>query len=332
MCPWPCATRKTTSRRVASWSSKAARSRCRACASKKTARAPGCMSPRRSSPIWTSASPADYAGGLGQGWPLAQGYTGLLDKVFAPTLDVAHRLLTLQGTALLGLLDGGNFIVDDLGRQRQPAGGKGHGVAMQLQRIHIDIADVVAGIVVARVERLVGRTAELLRLLLALQVFSPGKQTAKGDAFLEELRIVGAEVDLGTLRRRAAQVEIGLQQTLDRSRTGWPLQAEVRTVAIIDKVAEIRRRDHVEVQVGPDLLFLLVRQLAGVVGGTDQPRLFRAPPGEPYPIERVGLAHQHCHFQQRSATRAIVVDAGTFAHRIQVCADHHQIGRKSTRL
>ena len=51
---------------------------------------------------------------------------------------------------------------------------------MQLQRLGGEVAEVVAFVVVTRIVRLSGRTSVTLRLLLGLDVFSAGKQPAKG--------------------------------------------------------------------------------------------------------------------------------------------------------
>jgi len=105
-------------------------------------------------------------------------------------------LLDAHGAnALLGRC--GDLVIDHLGRQREPAGGEGQRITVQLQRLGGDVAEVVAFVVIARIERLAGCAAVTLRLLLGLDVLGTGEQTAEGDAVLEELRVVGAEVDLG---------------------------------------------------------------------------------------------------------------------------------------
>ena len=125
----------------------------------------------------------------------------------------------------------------------------------------------------------------------------------------------------------AAQAEVGFEQALDGGRAGRTLEAEVGTVAVIDEVAEVRRADHVEVQVGLDLLLLFRGEVLHVVGRAHQAGFLGAPPGEAHLVDRQRLGQQHGHLQLGGAARTVVVDTGAFEHRVEVRADHHHVVR-----
>ena len=99
---------------------------------------------------------------------------------------------------------------------------------LDLQGVLVDVGDAVALAVVALVVGLAGGAAVLLRLLFGLQALGAGEQAAEGDAAVEELGVVGAEVDLGAFRLLAAQAEVGFEQALDGGRAGRTLEAGAR--------------------------------------------------------------------------------------------------------
>ncbi len=106
---------------------------------------------------------------------------------------------------------------------------------------------------------------------------------------------------------------------------GGPGEPEGGAVAVVDEPHVVGRADHVEVEVQGDVGPLGVGQAGDVEVRADQARLLGAPPGEAHGVGGLDLAHLLGHLEDGRAARAVVVDAGTGEHRVEVGADHHDV-------
>ena len=112
----------------------------------------------------------------------------------------------------------------------------GDALGVEQVSLVVEVVDVVARQVVVLVVRLAGLAAEQLCLLLRLDNLGAGKETAGGDAVLDEGGVVGAAAELGGYERGVvARVEL-LKLLLNLGRAGGAGQVECAAVAVVDAV------------------------------------------------------------------------------------------------
>src|SRR6266508_6413660 len=150
------------------------------------------------------------------------------------------------------------------------------------------VVERVASQMVARVVLRAGGTAVDPLLLRSLDALSAGEQAARRDTRGDERAIVRAPVERRWLVRQPLRSEVVEEDLLDRSGAGRPNRAAAsRVVAGVDEAHEVRRADHVEVQVQLDLILLGLAETIHVERGADQAFLLTAPPGEAQLVARV---------------------------------------------
>ena len=128
------------------------------------------------------------------------------------------------------------------------------GVGHLVERRVAQVVDGVAGLVVARVVGDAGGAAVDRRLLSGLDALGAGEQATGGDAVVDEGEVVGASVELGRLGRQPLRGEVVEEHLLDSRRAVGPGGAEGRAVTVVHEADEVRRADHVEVEVHGVLL------------------------------------------------------------------------------
>src|SRR5919112_5045040 len=136
--------------------------------------------------------------------------------------------------------------------------------------------------------------------------------------------VVGASIELGRLGLQPLGGEVVEEYVLYRPRAVRPGGPEGVPVAVVDEPDEVRRADHVEVQVDGDVLLLPRGQLVDVVRGTVEPCLLGAPEGEADVVGRldVELLHLQGDLEDARYARAIVVYARPLGHGVEGCTHH----------
>src|SRR5690606_32878825 len=102
-----------------------------------------------------------------------------------------------------------------------------------------------------------------------------------------------------------------------------PFRSEGVPVTVVDEPNEVRRPDHVEVQVELVLLDVAFAQLRDVIVRTDQAVLFAAPECETHLVAWLVLRLRHLDgsFEDGRASARVVVDSGAFGNRVEVSPD-----------
>ena len=108
--------------------------------------------------------------------------------------------------------------VDRLGRVRERQRRERDQVAVDLERVQVDVLDGVAVLVVAGVELLAGGAAPDRLLLLGLDLLGSGEEAARGDAGQDERLVVAAAGELGVVVRLTDRGVVRLVEVLDRRR------------------------------------------------------------------------------------------------------------------
>ncbi len=170
------------------------------------------------------------------------------------------------GEALPALAVDGDGVRDGLGRG--------------LEGLLGEVGHVVGGGVVVGVVQRADRAAEHRGLLLRLRAVGARVEAAAGHAVVEEGPIVAAAVELGGDEGDVLRLVVVLEQLLGLGGAGGAGQVEGVPVAVVDPEDVVRRGDHVEVEIQPDLLELGSRRDVRVVLRPEQPLLLGRPPGE----------------------------------------------------
>lgn len=212
--------------------------------------------------------------------------------------------------------------VERLGIRRDRVG---DGPGVDQERLQVQVVHRVADAVVVLVVRHARRAAIQRRLRLRLDLLRPREQPARRDAHVQERPVVGAPAELGRLRRQLLAGEVSFEQRLRLGRSRGAAEVEGRPVAVVDAEEVVGRRDHVEVEVQPDLVQVLGRRLVDVVLGTEQTELLSRPPCEAHRVVDLVLGQLQRYLQDADRTGAVVVDAGTRLDRVGVSAHEDDV-------
>lgn len=161
------------------------------------------------------------------------------------SLELAIRPLH-DSTGLVALRDGAQVIRIRRNRKRG-------GLGVEQVRLVVQIVKRVALLVVIHVKGHTRFTTEQLRLFFGLDALSAREDSASWDAVRDEGLVVGAAIELGLNGALAETGEVVFEQLLDGITSWWTGEVKRRPVAIIKQKSIIRRRDHIKVQIQPDL-------------------------------------------------------------------------------
>ncbi|TKW49854.1 hypothetical protein CTA1_11184 [Colletotrichum tanaceti] len=188
--------------------------------------------------------------------------------------------------------------LERVGERGESAAG---GLCVEGERLPVDVVDGVAGQVVARV-------------VLALA----GEDGRGRDAELDETGVVGPGVELGVRDHLAVGLEV----------VGQQLGPDAAVVVRRELVDGVGRRDHVVVEVVLDLVGLLRAEVLGVVVRAHQAGLFGRPPREADLVGEPAVLLDGSHqLQQAGGAGAVVVDAGTLEHAVEMGPEHDDLVR-----
>ena len=152
-----------------------------------------------------------------------------------------------------------------------------------------------------------------------------------------EADVVGPTVERPTRALEALRAEPVVEDLLDLARAlrpGGVARGGV-AVAVVDPADVVGRREHVVVEHHVDLVDLALAEVLGVVGRADQAVLLGAEPHEADLVAElvVPVGHLLGLGEQRRRAGAVVVDARTRRHGVEVRADHDDVvGVAATRL
>ncbi len=201
----------------------------------------------------------------------------------------------------------------------------GRGVGHFVQRLEAHVGEGVAGKVVAGVVGNARGTAEHQRLVRRLDSFVTAEQSAHRDARPRKSPVTVAAFQRGGRHRQSLAGKVVVEYLFDGVRAARPGNRAVRAIPVEHEAHEIRRSDHLHFEVGGNFLDLIGRQLADVIVGSDQPGLFGPPPGKAHLVAGLDIEGSHLNgdLQERGGATAVVVDAGTLEHGIEVGPGHN---------
>eukprot|EP00160_Parvularia_atlantis_P015326 Unigene4302_Nuclearia_a/m.13149 Unigene4302_Nuclearia_a/g.13149 ORF Unigene4302_Nuclearia_a/g.13149 Unigene4302_Nuclearia_a/m.13149 type:complete len:534 (-) Unigene4302_Nuclearia_a:30-1631(-) len=205
---------------------------------------------------------------------------------------------------------------------------------LQVGRVHVrvDVAERVASLVVAAVVRYVGAAAKDVALGHGLDALGARLETRDGNARVEERLVVAAarhgHKDDGLLVQLVVREEHLLQRDGrgDDRRAG---RGQRRRRRVVQAAAVVGARDHVKVNVGDDLVRVVVGQgLRDVVPRALEPGLLGGPPAEAHAVvgRKLGAGVLDREHEVGRSTAPVVVHARPGVDRVEVRAgDDHRV-------
>lgn len=235
------------------------------------------------------------------------------------SLELAIRPLH-DSTGLVALRDSAQVICI---RRNRKCGGLG----VEQVRLVVQVIKRVALLVVIHVKGHTRFTTEQLGLFFSLETLSAREDSASWDAVRDEGLVVGAAIELGLNGALAETGEVVFEQLLNGITSWWTGEVKRRPIAIIKQKSIIRRRDHIKVQIQPDLGKLGRRQAGDVVITTKQAEFLRCPEEEAHGVLGLELGESARNNQVTDNTRPIVVNARTRINGVAVAAERNDVVR-----
>jgi hypothetical protein len=199
---------------------------------------------------------------------------------------------------------------------------------IQQIRVFSKVVDIVTCLVIARVERRARLTAKHDGFLLRLEDLGAGEEAAGGDAVFEERGVVGAQGEEGGDVGKAAGFVEFFEILLDLVGARGAGEVEGVAVAIVDAQDVVGGCDHVEVEVGAQLVdfggVAGERAVEGlhVVEGTEFAEFLSAPETEADGVGEFVFCEGEANDERANGARAVVVDAGAREDGVCVASDH----------
>jgi len=242
----------------------------------------------------------------------------------------------------------------DTGERVKAVGVLGNGVSQSLgvekEGVLGQVVDGITGTMVVDVVGHASLAIEELCLLLGHNALGTGKESARGDAVLNESGIVGTARELGGHRRNTLAGEEVLKVLLDDIGAGGALKTESIAVAVINAVDEVGARNlimcvsderfeleawwgnitasyHVRVEVATDLGNLGLGAVDGLDVGVraEQAELLSRPEAESDSVLDLELAEGNSNIQHADSAGAVIVDARPVRDRVGVSTKNHHV-------
>lgn len=213
------------------------------------------------------------------------------------------------GEALKRRSIGGDRVGDEL-RVELPGGG-------------VDVAGVVAQLVVARIVPVARLAAELLGLLGGLDALGARGDAAGGDAGADKAVVVAAAVkgDHGVVQAvRLVPVDVEVPQLLGTGRA-------LVVGGVVDLVGKVGRGQHVVVHEQADLEVLVGLQGRGIEVGAQQALLLGGPPGEADAVVDAELGELLGDLDEREGAGTVVVDTRALRDAVGMRSEHDAVVR-----
>lgn len=173
---------------------------------------------------------------------------------------------------------------------------------------------------IARIVRYAGFATKAICLTLSLDLLGASEQPSSRDVVVDESLVIRAAVECCGDERCAALGVERLEQPLNGSRSRGSGHIEGRPVAVIDRVHVVRRANHVEVEVEPDLVELGAAEAVDVEGAAEEAELLCGPEAEADSVPHAVFGEVLCDMQDADCACAVVVDTWSFVDAICVSA------------
>jgi hypothetical protein len=135
----------------------------------------------------------------------------------------------------------------------------GDALRVQQEGVPGKVGDIVPFLMVVAVVCYVRFAAVQGDFFRSLGVFSPSEQASGWDIVLEERTVVRSSVKGRRAGRDPRSSKEGFKVSFNLCRAWWAGKIECRSIAVIDKVSIVGRRNHVKVEVSSDLAHLAGR-------------------------------------------------------------------------
>lgn len=179
--------------------------------------------------------------------------------------------------------------------------GASGGLGVDRDCLPVDVVNVVAGKVVARI---VGGSA--------------GEQTRRGNANVDEAHIVGTGTERGVLGGETLLGKVIVEEVGAEGVAG--------VVTAVDGEHGVDGTNHIVVEVEADLVGILLGQSASVVEGADEADLLSAPPDEAdLVLEALVLLEGADDLEDGAGARAVIVDTRAGGDRVQVSTEDDDV-------
>jgi hypothetical protein len=148
------------------------------------------------------------------------------------------RTGSLEDLGVVGIPSSGEVV--DQGNALEALGVLGNrvgdGLGVDEESLLVEVVDGVAGLVVVDVVCDTGLAAELLGLLLGLELLGAGEETTGGNTVLDEGGVIRAAAELRGDRCETLGLEKALEVLLDGVRAGRAGEIEGITITVVDAV------------------------------------------------------------------------------------------------
>jgi hypothetical protein len=115
-----------------------------------------------------------------------------------------------------------------------------NGLGVDEESLLVEVVDIIANLVVVDVVSDTSLTAELLGLLLGLELLGAGEETAGGNAVLDEGGVVGAAAEFRGDVAKTLGLEEALKVLLDGVGSSGAGEVEGASVTVVDTVDIVR--------------------------------------------------------------------------------------------
>ncbi len=170
--------------------------------------------------------------------------------------------------------------IQDLSGDTEDTDGVGNSLGILCESIPSNVSNIVTSGVVADIESDTSLTTVGSSLGRGLNLLGTSEETTGGNTVLEERTVIGTSREISWEGLDALSLEVILKELLGLGRAHRAGGAELASVAVVDAVEVVRRRDHVEVKVHADLGQVLLGGFLDEVGGAQETLLLSGPPGE----------------------------------------------------
>lgn len=110
------------------------------------------------------------------------------------------------------------------------------GLGVDEEGLLVEVVDIVANLVVVDIVSDTSLATELLGLLLGLELFGAGEETAGGNTVLDESGVVGAAAELGGNVAETLGLEEALKVLLDGVGSSRAGEVEGASITVVDTV------------------------------------------------------------------------------------------------
>ena len=185
----------------------------------------------------------------------------------------------------------------------------------------MQVADIVAQLMVANIIRNAALAAKHLGLLFRLDALRASGDTTTGDTMANEPIVVTPAIKGN---ERIVQALLGVPVDVEIAQLLRPNGVDV-IPGIVDLVRKVGAGEHVVVHEEADFLVLLLGQVLDVEVGPEQALLLAGPPGKAHAVVDAEVGELGGNLEQGQAAGAVVVDTGAFGDRVAVAAEHDAV-------